>query len=111
MTNLRLVPDAGSDKETHLPSYISGYFDGEGLLFGGPEPSNQAEGGMGSASERVGQPEWRSRRSALGDPGLLRMRDHQARSIRSDAQVGGAQLRASPIEGVAALPAIPSPLS
>jgi hypothetical protein len=32
MTNLRLVPDAGSDKETHLPSYISGYFDGEGCF-------------------------------------------------------------------------------
>jgi hypothetical protein len=32
MTNLRLVQDAGSDKETHLPSYISGYFDGEGCF-------------------------------------------------------------------------------
>ena len=64
---------------------------------------------MGSASERVGEPEWRPCRGTLGDPAVLRMRDHQARPIRSDAQVGGAQLRASPIEGVAALPAIPSP--
>ena len=32
MTNLRLLPDAGSDKETHLQSYISGYFDGEGCF-------------------------------------------------------------------------------
>jgi hypothetical protein len=26
------VPDAGSDEETHVPSYISGYFDGEGCF-------------------------------------------------------------------------------
>ena len=32
VTNLQLVPDAGSDKETHIPSYISGYFDGEGCF-------------------------------------------------------------------------------
>ena len=32
MTNLRLVPDAGSDEDTHVPSYISGYFDGEGCF-------------------------------------------------------------------------------
>ncbi len=32
MANLHLVPDAGSDEKTHLPSYISGYFDGEGCF-------------------------------------------------------------------------------
>ena len=32
MANLQLVPYAGSDKETHVPSYISGYFDGEGCF-------------------------------------------------------------------------------
>ena len=32
MANLQLVPDAGSDKGTHIPSYISGYVDGEGCF-------------------------------------------------------------------------------
>ena len=32
VTNPQLVQYAGSDKETHVPSYISGYFDGEGCF-------------------------------------------------------------------------------
>jgi hypothetical protein len=32
VANLQLMPDAGSDEETHIPSYISGYFDGEGCF-------------------------------------------------------------------------------
>jgi hypothetical protein len=32
VTNPQLVPHAGSDEETHVPSYISGYFDGEGCF-------------------------------------------------------------------------------
>jgi hypothetical protein len=32
VTNLHLAPDAGSDEDTHVPSYISGYFDGEGCF-------------------------------------------------------------------------------
>ena len=32
MANLQPVPYAGSDEETHVPSYISGYFDGEGCF-------------------------------------------------------------------------------
>ena len=32
MANLNPVPDAGADEKTHLPSYISGYFDGEGCF-------------------------------------------------------------------------------
>ena len=32
VTNLQLLPHAGADEETHVPSYISGYFDGEGCF-------------------------------------------------------------------------------
>ena len=32
MTNLQLLPHAGADEEIHVPSYISGYFDGEGCF-------------------------------------------------------------------------------
>ena len=41
MANLQLAQDAGSDKATHVPSYISGYFDGEGCFSVALSPRNK----------------------------------------------------------------------
>jgi hypothetical protein len=39
------MPDAGSDEETHVPSYVSGYFDGEGCFSVALSPRSKLRAG------------------------------------------------------------------
>jgi hypothetical protein len=76
-------------KMVDIPSYLSGYVDGEGCFTVSIAPRPTLRVGLGSATEPVGQPKWRPVRGTADNAGLFRIGDHKAGPERQDIKVGG----------------------
>ena len=78
MANLQLGQYAGALQRVDVPSYISGYVDGEGCFTVSISTPADSGSWVGSETGSVGQPEWRPLRSVAADAAVLRVREHQA---------------------------------